>query len=182
MYKHCTTEESALRQRHFEHCLQELMLTMPYPQITVSHICQRAELSRKSFYRYFTGKEGCLCALLDHCIFEGAFQYLPENPRQLRSELFESFFLYWKQMHPLLDALIENHLDQRLVDRMMIYIREEEHNFQHYIGSLHEDSDEQMLFMISGIMALVINWHKSGHQKSPGHMAEILEKILRSET
>ena len=56
MYKHCATEESARRQRQLETCLQELMLTENYGQITISHICDRAGISRKSFYRYSAAK------------------------------------------------------------------------------------------------------------------------------
>ena len=73
MYKHCATEESARRQRQLEGCLQELMLTENFAHITISHICDRAGISRKSFYRYFSSKEGCLYALLDHAIFDGAY-------------------------------------------------------------------------------------------------------------
>ena len=70
MYKDCITEESARRQRQLELCLQDLMLTTEYSQITISDISDRAGISRKSFYRYFNSKEGCLCALLDHAIFD----------------------------------------------------------------------------------------------------------------
>ena len=77
MYKYCATEESARRQRQLEQCLLELMLTENYPQITISQICDLAGISRKSFYRYFTSKEGCLYALLDHAVFDGASYYLP---------------------------------------------------------------------------------------------------------
>ena len=49
MYKHCSTEESALRQRQFENCLLELMHQTPYSQITIGDLCDRMQLSRKSF-------------------------------------------------------------------------------------------------------------------------------------
>ena len=51
MYKHCTTEESAQRQRQLEQCLLELMADTPYSAITIGQICQQAGISRKSFYR-----------------------------------------------------------------------------------------------------------------------------------
>ena len=67
-YKHCITESSADRQRQFEAALLELMEHKNYSQISVQEICDRVGLSRKSFYRYFSSKEMCLTALVDHAI------------------------------------------------------------------------------------------------------------------
>lgn len=179
MYKHCTTEESALRQRQLEGCLLELMKTESYQQITIGHICDRAGISRKSFYRYFDSKDGCLCALMDHSIIDGASFYLNDQAN-LNSELriYTRFFEYWKQMSPLLDVLQKNNLSMQLVERMMVYISEEEHEFRHYMSGNTADSYEQVLFMVSGSMGLVINWHHGGFRKSASQMASILERLL----
>ena len=67
-YKHCVTESAADRQRQFEAALLELMGHKHYSQISVQEICDRVGLSRKSFYRYFSNKEMCLPALVDHTI------------------------------------------------------------------------------------------------------------------
>lgn len=181
MYKHCTTEESVLRQRQLEHCLMDMMQNTPYPHITIGHICQQAGISRKSFYRYFGSKDGCLFALMDHCIIAGASYYLPEHDEEMNTHtIYERFFSYWKQMQPLLDALAKNNLSLHLVERMMVYMEEEERNFHHYLGGKSNDSYEQILFMISGIMGLVLNWHHSGYQKSVSQMASIMEKVIQS--
>lgn len=181
MYKHCTTEESVLRQRQLEGCLLELMQTIPYSHITIGHICQRADISRKSFYRYFGSKDGCLYALVDHCIMDGASRYMPEHNEPSRSHLFyEQFFSYWKDMAPLLDVLAKNNLRMLIVERMMYYVDQEERDLHYYLGGSTTDCYEQILFMISGIMGLVLSWHHSGFQKSVSQMADILEKVLRS--
>jgi AcrR family transcriptional regulator len=180
MYKHCTTEESVLRQRQLEGCLLQLMHTVPYPQITITDICDRAGISRKSFYRYFGSKDGCLCAMIDHCIMDGASWYLPEHHEKPQSHaLFECFFEYWKRMSPLLDALARNNLSINLVQQMMAYVDSEERDFHYYLGGSADDSYEQILFMVSGLMGLVLSWHYSGFQKSPFQMASIMEKIIQ---
>ena len=181
MYKHCTTEESVLRQRQLEKCLLELMQAVPYPQITIGHICQQADISRKSFYRYFGSKDGCLYALIDHCIMDGASQYLPDRDEAYRSHAFyERFFSYWKDMSPLLDVLEKNHLSLIIVERMMYYVDQEERSLHYYLGGSADDSYEQILFMVSGIMGLVLSWHHNGFQKTVTQMADILEKVIRS--
>ena len=76
MYKHCNTEESAQRQRQLEQCLLELMSDVPYANIKIGQICDLSGVSRKSFYRYFDSKDGCLHALLDHIIMNGSAYYM----------------------------------------------------------------------------------------------------------
>ena len=70
MYKHCNTEESAQRQRQLEQCLLVLMKERLLPQITIGDICEQAGISRKSFYRYFSSKDGALHALIDHTLLD----------------------------------------------------------------------------------------------------------------
>ena len=179
MYKQCITEESVRRQRQLESCLLELMLTTDYRQITVSDICDRAGLARKSFYRYFSSKEGCLYALIDHAIFDGASYYLPNhNDDQSLPLIYERFFRYWKEQHRLLDALMRNGMDLQLVERMMDYISQEEHEFRLFFREQVQDAHEQSIFYIGGVMSLILSWHKSGYQKSILQMSRILSNLI----
>ena len=181
MYKYCITEESALRQRQLEQCLQELMLTESYPQITISDICGRAGISRKSFYRYFSSKEGCLYALLDHAVFDGASFYLPNhNDDQSMRVIYERFFRYWKEKRALLDALSRNNLNLQLVERMMLYTAQEENEFRIFLRDRINDSHERSLFYIGGVMTLVLDWHRSGYQKSILQMSKVLADLIGS--
>lgn len=179
MYKYCATEESVRRQRQLETCLQELMLIDNYPQITISQICGRAGISRKSFYRYFTSKEGCLYALLDHAIFDGAAYYLPDRPTALSTHyIYERFFTYWKENASLLDALARHSMGQLLTERMLNYTVQEEQEFRYLFGALAHESTERSIFYICGIMGLVLTWHRNGFNKSPAQMADILSDMI----
>lgn len=179
MYKHCATEESAQRQRQLEQCLQELMLAENYSQITIGHICDRAGISRKSFYRYFSSKEGCLYALLDHAVFDGASYYLPDH-RADRSNriIFERFFSYWREKHTLLDVLVRNGLTMYLVERMMVYTAQEENEFRIFLQERVDDAHERTMFYVGGVMTLVLDWHHSGYRKSIPQMSKILSDMI----
>ena len=61
----------------------------------------------------------------------------------------------------------------------MINVLEEEKDFHYYLGGSADDSYEQILFMVSGLMGLVINWHHTDFQKSVGQMAAIMEKVIQ---
>ena len=179
MYKYCATEESVRRQRQLEQCLLKLMLTENYNQITISQICDLAGISRKSFYRYFTGKEGGLYALLDHAVFDGASYYLPDH-QYITSTLpiYQRFFQYWKEQDLLLVALGRNNMHLLLVERMINYIFQEENEFRIFFRDVLHEAHERSLFYIGGIMTLVLDWQQNGYQKSVMQMAEILSDLI----
>ena len=70
MYKQCRTEQSSNRQRILEQGLLDAMIQQHYDSISVSDLCSRMGIPRKSFYRYFSGKEGALHALIDHALLD----------------------------------------------------------------------------------------------------------------
>ena len=97
MYKLCKTEQSAQRQRQLERGLLEMMKHHRFEEISVSALCARMQLPRKSFYRYFSSKDGALFALLDHTLMEF---YETGTLEGLRGgspiEDLERFFSFWK--------------------------------------------------------------------------------------
>ena len=70
MYKLCKTEQSAKRQRDIENCLLELLSTRRYEDVTITEICEKMNMPRKSFYRYFDGKEGVMQSLIQHTMMD----------------------------------------------------------------------------------------------------------------
>ena len=175
MYKHCTTEESAQRQRQLEQYLLELMADTPYTAITIAQICERANISRKSFYRYFDSKEGCLHALLDHTIMNGSAYYLPEAADQDSGLLFcIRVFEYWKIQTPLLNALEKNALSLQLLQRIVHYILTEEPQYAQHMGISPDFMLEHVTYTVGGLMGLVLTWHHEGYKKTAAQMGQIL--------
>ena len=180
MYKHCTTEESAQRQRQLEQCLLKLMGDLPLSQITISDICSQAGISRKSFYRYFDSKEGCLHALLDHAIMDGTTYYMPNSSSDnLNLSFFCRVFEYWKMQEPLLDALERNGQSLQILQRMVRYIQVEEPDYARYMGVSAQDVMEHIVYNVSGVMGLILTWHHEGFQKTPEQMGAILYGLMR---
>lgn len=180
MYKHCNTEEGARRQRQIENCLMELMQTVPYIKITVGDICEKAGLSRKSFYRYFGSRDDCLHGLIDHCILDAHRAY-PEDPatEDDQAKVLECYFTYWKQMHPLLEALCRNQMADRLLERSMLCVTQEELEFRNFLNADNQDDAfEQALFIVSGITGLIIHWHMSGYRRTAAQMAAVTDQLL----
>lgn len=180
MYKHCNTEEGAIRQRQLEQYLLELMAAQSYPQITIGQICEQAGISRKSFYRYFDSKEGCLHALLDHAIMDGSTYYLPEsNNGDPNLSFYCRIFEYWKMQTPLLDALERNGQSLQLLQRMVRYILVEEPEYARLMGISDHDLMEHVVYSVGGTMGLILTWHHDGCQKTPEQMGALLYQMTR---
>ena len=176
MYKMCKTEQSALRQRELEHGLMLAMLSRPYEDISISDLCDQLQVPRKSFYRYFSSKDGAFHALLDHALQDCSW-FL--DPHESSLEMFEQYFAFWLQKKPLLDALQRSGLSGKLVERTIATALEDQ-SFASHLNRLFPEHDQAyvVLFIISGLMSVVIQWHHSGCRQSPRQMAKTASRLL----
>ena len=181
MYKQCKTEQSALRQRKLEAGLLELMSIKPYEDISVSDLCDYLQIPRKSFYRYFSSKDGALNALLDHTMmdYEGFNAvYADGDSRTLQKELTQ-FFLFWMKHKDLLDALARNNMSGSIVERTMTNISSNGMIPQRFMSDATLFARKQVsLFCVSGLMSIVLTWHHDGYPQSAEQMAAITARLV----
>ena len=178
MYKNCVTEKSTIHQRQFEAAFLELMSQVPYDDITVTQICQQAGLSRKIYYTLFDRKADVLYALLDHTIMD--FQgYQPDD--SIAPGGLHRFFGFWREQKKLLDVLEREGSSALLTERVIRHTMSEDSMARYCFGT--EGSDygrESLKFYISGIFALVLDWHKHGYDKSIDEMSAMLLYLLKT--
>lgn len=180
MYKLCKTEQSARRQRQMEQGLLEYMRGHRYEEITISSLCEFLRIPRKSFYRYFDSKDGALFALIDHTFMEYELFQPPRcegRGRSMESDL-EGFFLFWQTRRPVLDILEKSGLSGILLERAIEHVKtlstvgrflpEEAEHLKAYISN----------FAISGLMIMMVNWHRDGFRESPAEMSRIATRLL----
>ncbi len=178
MYKLCKTEQSAHRQRQLEDGLLQMMKIKRYDEITVSDLCDFLQVPRKSFYRYFSSKDGALHALLDHTMMGYEGFYIGSESRTLHQDL-THFFLFWVAHKPLLDALAKSGMSGTLVERSMYHITLEENLPHRFLpGDSAEMRKQVMLFCVSGLMSMILTWHHQGYPASPEQMAAIAARII----
>lgn len=180
MYKVCQSERSARRQRYLEQGLLQLMQKKHYDDISVCDLCEYMSIPRKSFYRYFSGKDGALFALLDHTLAE-----FFENP-QVGDRLtggtalgdLDLFFQFWHQRKSFLDAISNSSLSGILIERAHAFALREGHlpnQIKHYPEDIRGIA---MAFSISGLMAMILQWHQQGFQLSAEKMIQLAAAIL----
>ena len=175
MYRKCATERSARNQRQLENALLELMLKMPYGEITVTQICETAGNSRRTFYHLFGSKQDALYGLVDHRILdmESFRTDLPDQALRM--------FLYWKTQKQLLDAMRQNQMWSILLERMVGSVLREGYDVWHWLQAEDPENRQDILvFNLSGVMGLVFSWHASGFQKSPEQMAALIGSLMKN--
>lgn len=181
MYKLCKTEQSAQRQRSLEEGLLAAMKTKRYEEITISDLCSQMEIPRKSFYRYFSSKDGALYALIDHTLldFEHQIGILTGDTLGNVALDLRNFFTFWQERRQLLDALERSGLSGVLVQRAISQAQNE------FVPTRPMTKPENkamqyhtITFAICGLMSMVTRWHRSGYSESAVEMAQIATTLL----
>ncbi len=180
MYKLCKTEQSARRQREIERVLFETLKKKNYEDITITELCDRLNMPRKAFYRYFDSKDGALSALIEHKMleYEGFRSSATEN-RTIKKEI-ERFFNFWYENRELLETLERNGLFSRLFVSAVNFPLKDFISMSKY---LPDDSDwaKDRIFRFAtfGLMFEAVNWYKEGFKTSVSDMADICCRMLK---
>ncbi len=181
MYKQCRTEQSVARQRELIDGLQEAMLLQHYDEITVSSLCEHLQIPRKSFYRYFSSKEGALQALIDYALLDSesfTAERLIERGSELQREMVR-IFSFWLHRKKLLDALSNSSLSGVLIQRAIEHALQETVRERRFLSMEEQFAQEYMLlFSVSGLMSMVIQWHHDGYPQSPEQMSLVAMRLL----
>lgn len=181
MYKACKTKQSAERQRSIVDCLMEMLLSMPFQEITVQALCLKADIPRKTFYRYFDGKEDVFDAMVDNVMleyerFSGPYRV---GDRRTSEKDMEKLFSFWREHDAFLTAVSRSGMIGRFIERS-IYT-----SFQEKLGmtlATHQMEPDSFriatCFSMCGLFALIWDWRRRGYSQTPREMARIAVKLL----
>ncbi|MCR8658655.1 TetR/AcrR family transcriptional regulator [Paenibacillus endoradicis] len=150
----------------------ELLQEKPYNNITITEICDKADLVRKTFYRHFNSKESVLVAVIDS-MFEDFYNYIQTQnfgPDQMPL----AYFTYWEKHKNFLSILIENQQFSLLNDQFVIYLEA----MAHIVGSKRayqsELEKEYMRTMLAGgLWSILKKWMTRDCSESPEEMARM---------
>lgn len=179
MYKVCQTEQSTKRQRELEQGLLRLMLRKNYEDISVSDLCESMQIPRKSFYRYFSSKDGALYALIDHTLAD--FFQMPVPAKKTRGNAvgdLDLFFAFWFENKKFLDALQRSSLSGILVERANSFAIREGLLPQKFQSAPAQTQGIAMSFAVCGLMSMTLDWHRQGFAISPDEMTKLAINML----
>lgn len=176
MYSQCVSEKAAAQQRQFEAALLELMNQKLFENISISELCRKTGLSRKTFYRLYEAKADVVYAMIDHAILDAA-SYVPDasvGPGGLHQ-----FLAYWRSRKDLLDVLNKNRISALLQQQAVIHVLNEAPELVRTFGAENSPNCRELLVCyISGIFSLVLDWHDRGFDRSIDELSETLMELL----
>ena len=177
MYKNCVSDISCNRQLEIESTFTELFLVQDFEQINISKLCDQLDVPRKTFYRYFSGRKGVLCAVIDRMLTEFSNRSFSPDKNSSLDDL-EHFFVFWKAHKPFLDALARNHLTDFFVSR--IHCRSIEDSVARKLEQYHGNvkCEYSVVFLMTGLVSVLLQWHQDGMIESPRKMAGIALHLM----
>ncbi len=181
MSKPCKTERAVQQQKLITEALVTLMGQEDYPGITVSDLCRRASIPRRTFYYYYESKDdvlsGLLGEILNECDLETMFSR--QEDRRSLEEGFVRFFCYWRDRRGrALDALLRNDLGQQLINRAIQRISTDL-KWQELI--LHNSEHRAVIGTVLGMSCVyytLFYWQELGYAQSPQEMAAHVTELL----
>lgn len=177
MYKECKTAQSMNRQLSIAQSLCDMMVQQPYEEISVSSLCKKADIPRKSFYRYFDTKDDAFHFLVDKLLL-GSDEYSGGYRRadvQMSKGILKKRFQYFKEQKGLIEAIASNHMSlqtiQRVCETVISQMRE--------LGVTMNIEEEMKVTMTTSIVfAVIMSWHHSEYKTSCDEMAETTFRLL----
>lgn len=181
MYKLCKTEQSAKRQKQIEDALLEIMTKKPYTDISITELCERLNMPRKTFYRYFDSKDDALYALIEHTMsnYSGfSATDTVDGIRTLKKEI-EKYYVFWFENKALLDALYKNNMLEKIIDVSVNFPVNDMVSMKKFLPDDNDWAREKIFrFSVCGLVFQMIDWYRDGFKTSISDMAEISCRTL----
>ena len=172
----------------FDKALLSLLEKKPFEYITISEICEIAEVNRSTFYLHYENTADLLKEATTY-VLDNFASYFSIDMESIASkyencDLQELNFINEKYLHPYLSFIKEN---QRLFaavlsqpttfDSKAIFQRLFDNVFNPILDRFHYPRDEQhyvMMFYLNGITAIITEWLKEGCGKSIADISKII--------
>lgn len=176
----------------FDKALLSLLEKKPFEYITISEICEKAEVNRSTFYLHYENTSDLLKETSGYVIdrFMSYFDIDTENidTKFTRCQLEELNFITGKYMHPYLSFIKENQRvfvavlsHPQTFDSNAVFRRLFDNIFVPILDRFDYPRDEQnyvMMFYLNGITAIITEWLKDGCKKSIEEISSIIHYCI----
>ncbi len=169
----------ALQSQHMiTNALLSLMATYTYEEITITQICQEAQVSRQTFYRNFEFKNDILEFHLDN-IIHGYTSTFPNNNHTDTYQHLYGLFVYLQSYKDFLKLLKQNNLffllNKAIVANILnsfntsnLIYSDKERNLNSYVSD----------FIASTICSIISRWVENNFKESSQTLAKLMRKFL----
>lgn len=182
MYKECKTQRAQERRVHIARCLIAMMEREHFNQITITALCEEAQVPRKGFYRYFDTKEDVFNLMVD-TLMRQCIDYCHldlGSATEVNIERLTLCFQFWLEQRAFFDAAKNSDMITHMLTRIIHFYGM--HLFPQQSFDALSGDQMRTLFSVSGMVSVLMQWYGSGFRCTPEEMAaltlEMLEKPL----
>ncbi|CAJ1189717.1 hypothetical protein FS150101_NMOIFPPK_01219 [Fructilactobacillus sanfranciscensis] len=159
--------------------LFEMMMEKPYADITVKEICEKAEVSRMTFYRNFHTKEDVIFGQFE-MVYSTFIKQLVIQNRFTFYDVATTFFTTIKENQLMMEAIVKNDLSNFLLNALRGYIKTLVDN---QILETREKSSKMLVAMISGgLTEVIITWTRDGMKQPVDELVIFASKYMHFKT
>ncbi|MEC4176805.1 TetR/AcrR family transcriptional regulator [Adlercreutzia sp. R7] len=156
---------------------KELVVTLGYQSVTVDAICCSSHVSKRTFYRYFVGKEDVAAFVLQKGVVDPVKSLVASLPPLVEGEpnriVMRAVFFGLKKDAPFWSALCTAQsrfpLEKLLIDGFSTFLFDG-------ISKAGIDSNREKYmrrFFVSGFCGVIVQWISEGMSSDPSEMAEL---------
>lgn len=155
--------------------LLSLMDNTPYSKITVKNICNKADLSRQTFYNFFETKDDIICFCIQRCYRE-MMDSLSTQPSLQLTDIIEQMAKTFNKNRKLMQTIIDHHLDNLLEREIATAI----HLFAKQVKSESDNSLSEYgdAFLIGAISHTILHWFKDPSPITTEQLSSLLFNIF----
>lgn len=156
----------------YKELISNALITLLYIKkidlISITELCEKAQVSRRTFYRHFKDKNDVVDYYVTK-IMENLASELKEHSKQNKRSLVIAFFSFFEPYTNLLAALNNNGLGDMVFTsyiKCIIVLTFPEASLQ--------GSEYSMAFMLGGLWSLLLFWIMNDCKKTPEQLADII--------
>lgn len=159
--------------------LMELLRTEQYAKITVKDICEKADLSRQTFYQMFASKDEVM-EYHFYNLFTG-FKNVCGNFDNIDcGELARRFFLFFHYEREFVEILIENNMTRLLERQFELYLPQI--SLFRRINETEAYPDYSVVFVAGALTQTLVHWFQRGFQPEISVIGALTEDIISGRT
>ncbi len=159
--------------------LFDLMKEKPYSIITVKEIADKAQLSRRTFYRNFKVKEDILSKYTNY-LFEDYIKSIKEKNDFSFNSILINYFEFWDKHIKELELLKQNHLFYFIMEQINSFIPNinefSEVQWHNYDNLIEEEYISR--YNIGGLWNILYKWIDNKERESPKEMVQVIRKAI----
>jgi len=162
--------------------LMELMKKKPISAISIKEICAEADISRSTFYKYYTDQydllqktEEEMLVFIDNMFKKYAFH---KNDTRTAIQMVEEFLQHVADNNKSIYVLFSKNGDIDFQQKLFISIYQRNY-LQSMTDKLPDEKTKQcyFLFIVTGTIGIIYNWIKDGMDTPIPELARMLIKI-----